>query len=84
VKNKSRIIEVKNIEVAVRYDDTGDEYISLTDIARFKNPDEPKIVVVNWMRNRSTVEFLGLWERLHNPNFKGVEFDAFLYEALLK
>ncbi len=61
----------------------GDEndYISLTDIARYKNPDEPKDVVKNWMRSRSTIEFLGLWEKLNNADFKGVEFDSFIHEA---
>lgn len=53
------------------------DYISLTDIARYKNPLEPKDVVKNWMRNYSTIEFLGIWERINNPNFKGVEFDSF-------
>lgn len=52
-------------------------YLCLTDIARYRNPEEPKAVVANWMRIRSTVEFLGLWEELHNPDFKGLEFDAF-------
>ena len=56
-------------------------YISLTDLARYKNPYEPKDVVKNWMRLRSTIEFLGLWEQLYNPNFKGVEFDPLLKEA---
>lgn len=61
----------------------GDEndFFSLTDIARYKNPDEPKDVVKNWMRSRSTIEFLGLWEQLNNPNFKGVEFDSFIRES---
>ena len=57
------------------------DYISLTDIARYKNPLEPKDVVKNWMRNYSTIEFLGIWERINNPNFKGVEFDSFKNEA---
>lgn len=57
------------------------DYISLTDIARFKNPAEPKDVVKNWLRSRSTIEFLGLWERINNPGFKGVDFDAFLRQA---
>ena len=56
-------------------------YISLTDLARYKNPYEPKDVVKNWMRLRSTIEFLGLWEQLYNPNFKGVEFDTFKAES---
>ena len=46
-------------------------YITLTDLARYKNPYEPKDVVKNWMRLRSTIEFLGLWEQLYNPDFKG-------------
>ena len=54
-----------------------DDYISLTDIARVRNPDEPKDVVKNWLRNRATVEFLGLWEKINNTGFKGVEFDSF-------
>jgi hypothetical protein len=53
----------------------------LTDIARVKNPNEPKDVVKNWLRTRSTIEFLGLWEKINNPNFKGVEFDSFKNEA---
>lgn len=57
------------------------DYISLTDLARRKNPYEPKDVVKNWMRLRSTIEFLGLWEQLNNPDFKGVEFDTFKNEA---
>jgi len=50
--------------------------ISLTDIAKYKNPDHPDDVVRNWLRNRSTVEFLGIWERLNNPDFNPVEFDG--------
>ena len=53
------------------------DFISLTDIARVKNPAEPKDVVKNWLRTRSTVEYLGLWEKINKPKFKGVEFDAF-------
>ena len=58
-----------------------EDYISITDIARFKNPKEPKDVVKNWLRNRSTIEYLGLWEKINNPDFKGVEFDPLLFEA---
>lgn len=58
------------------------DYLSLTDIARYSNPDEPKDVIKNWLRLRSTIEFLGLWERLNNPNFKGVEFDSFKNNAV--
>lgn len=57
------------------------DYISLTDIAKKRNPEFPADVVKNWLRSRSTIEFLGLWERLNNPNFKLVEFDQFKQEA---
>jgi hypothetical protein len=57
------------------------DFISLTDIARVKNPDEPKDVVKNWLRSRSTLDFLGLWEKINNPGFKGVEFDSFKNQA---
>lgn len=59
----------------------GIDYICITDIARQKNPEEPKDVVKNWMRAKNTLEYLGLWESLNNPDFKGVEFDPFLREA---
>jgi len=74
------MIHVKGVEI-VLYENNQQDYISLTDIARYKNPAEPKDVVKNWMRSRTTIEFLGLWEELNNPDFKGVEFDSFLYEA---
>ena len=57
-----------------------DDYISLTDIAKFKSSD-PFIVVCNWMRNRNTIEYLGIWETLYNPAFKPIEFDRFRNEA---
>ena len=59
----------------------GTDYICITDIARLKNPIEPKDVVKNWMRTKNTIEYLGLWEMLNNPNFKGVEFDPLFREA---
>lgn len=59
----------------------GEDYICLTDIARFKNPDFPADVVRNWMRSKTTVAYLGLWEQLHNPAFNMVEFDQFRNEA---
>ncbi len=55
----------------------GEDYISLTDIAKQKNKEFPADVVRNWMRSKMTVAFLGLWEQLHNPVFKLVEFDQF-------
>ena len=74
-------IKAKGMEITVLSVGTPDDFISLTDIARYKNPLEPKDVVANWMRLRNTIEYLGIWERLNNPDFKGVEFDAFLREA---
>ena len=59
----------------------GADYLCITDIAKQKNTAEPKDVVKNWMRQKNTLEYLGLWERLHNPQFKGVEFDPLLGEA---
>lgn len=77
---KTRIVQVKGISVASFMVDN-EYFISLTDIARNKNPDEPKDVVKNWMRSKTTIEFLGLWELLNNPDFKGVEFDSFINNA---
>lgn len=73
-------IHAKGNEIAVI--STGDEndYISLTDIAKYKS-DAPDDVIKNWMRNRDTIEFLGLWEQLNNPDFKPVEFDGFRKQA---
>jgi len=77
---KNKKIIVKGTEI-ILFGKENEEYISITDIARHKNPAEPKDVVKNWMRSKSTIEFLGLWEQIHNPDFKGVEFDSFLYLA---
>jgi len=52
------------------------DYISLTDIAKFKNSDDPRFVIQNWMRTRFSIEFLGIWELLNNPDFNRVEFDT--------
>ena len=58
-----------------------EEFISLTDIAKFRNPDAPADIIKNWLRSRSTIDLLGLWEKLNNPSFKLVEFDQFRFEA---
>ena len=58
-----------------------EDFISLTDIARYKNSDDPRFVVQNWMKTRSAVEFLGLWEIINNPDFNRVEFDTFKNES---
>jgi len=73
-------ISVQGTEIII-FQQKDNDYISLTDIARYKNEDEPKDVIKNWMRTRSTIEFLGLWEQINNPDFKGVEFDPFKNES---
>lgn len=73
-------ITVKNIDINV----TGigdDDFISLTDMAKIKNPEFPADVIKNWMRLRSTIEFLGIWEQINNPDFNMVEFDQFKNES---
>lgn len=76
----SKKINVKGTEIVI-FQESEQDYISLTDIARYKNADSPKDVIKNWLRNKDTIEFLGLWERINNPDFKGVEFDSFMSEA---
>jgi KilA-N domain. len=73
-------VTVKGIDITYKRINQS-EFISLTDIAKFKNPEFPADVVKNWMRSRMTVEFLGVWEQLNNPDFKLVEFDQFKNEA---
>jgi hypothetical protein len=75
-KNK-RQITVQNTPIAV-HEVEGEDYICLTDMAK---GEEGTDHIKNWMRNRNTLEFLGLWEAMNNPNFKGVEFDTFRKEA---
>lgn len=69
-------IYAKGFGIGIYTTDFKNEYISLTDIARYKS-DAPTAVIQNWMRNRDVIEFLGLWERLHNEEFKPLEFEAF-------
>lgn len=73
-------IHAKGIEIGIYTTDFENEFISLTDIAKYKS-SEPKDVIKNWMRNRNTLEFLALWEELHNANFNRVEFDSVKTEA---
>lgn len=73
-------IKAKGFDIGIYTEDFKNEYISLTDIARYKS-DDPTAVIQNWMRNRDTVEFLGLWETLHNPDFKPLEFEGFRMQA---
>jgi hypothetical protein len=72
-------IIVKGVDIHYKQVDRED-YISITDIAKFKNVNS-KDVIKNWIRNKETIAFIGLWETLNNPNFKGVEFDSFKAEA---
>lgn len=74
-------IRAKGIEIGIYTNNFNDEFISLTDIARYRNIKDPRFVIRNWMRNRDVVEFLGIWETLHNPNFKRAGFGTFMDEA---
>ena len=74
------IIHAKGIDIEIYTTDFENEYISLTDIAKYKS-DDPTAVIQNWMRNRDVIEFLGLWESLHNPHFKPLEFEGFRNQA---
>lgn len=74
-------LNVNDMQISVLSNDNINDFISLTDLARYKNSEFPKDVIKNWMRNRSTIEFLGLWEMMHNSNFKGVDFDTFVNQA---
>jgi hypothetical protein len=77
---RNRTIQVKGAEIAVINSNEND-YISLTDIARYKDPTHIDDIIKNWMRNRNTIELLGFWEILYNPDFKPVEFDGFKKQA---
>ncbi len=77
----SKTITIKNINIQIKISKENNDYICLTDMARFQNPIEPKDVVKNWMRTIFTMDFMGIWERMNNPHFKGVEFDHFRKEA---
>lgn len=77
---KKETIHAKGFEIGIYTEDFQNEYISMTDIAKYKS-DDPNNSIRNWMRNRETIEFLGIWERLHNPNFNPVEFDGFRSQA---
>ncbi len=72
---------VKGAEISVQWNSERDDFISLTDIAKLKDSDNPRYIMQNWLRNRNTIEFLGVWESLYNPSFNRVEFDAFRSQA---
>ena len=69
-------LNAKGMQIAVISDGSYDDYISLTDIAKYKSED-PAATIQNWMRSCDVIEFLGLWETIHNPNLKPLEFEGF-------
>ena len=73
-------LSVNEIEI-VLYKKDEEEYISLTDMAKFKDAKRTNYIIQNWLRTRNSIEFLGLWEQFNNPKFKRIEFDAFKNEA---
>ncbi len=77
---KTKKINVSGTEISLIQADM-EEFVSLTDIAKHKNPEAPADIVKNWLRNKNTLELLGLWEKLNNPDFKLVEFDQFKTES---
>lgn len=80
MSKKNRKIEVHGnlVTIAINFNQ---DYISLTDIARYKHSDRTDDLIRNWLRNRNTIEFLGIWEQINNPDFNAVEFDGFRKEA---
>lgn len=74
-------IDANGLAVEVRYGGASGDFISLTDIAKYKTSENPGYVIQNWMRTRNTVRFLGLWEHFHNPDFNYLEFEAIEREA---
>jgi hypothetical protein len=77
---KKTDITVKGTAIVIIKQNDSD-YISLTDMARYKDPERSDYILQNWMRLRSTIEFIGLWEVLHNPDFNSIEFDGFKNQA---
>jgi len=77
---KNKIINVQGREITLISDKVND-FISLTDMARYRDAERTNYIIQNWMRTRSAIEFCGLWEQLNNPNFKSIEFDAFKNES---
>ena len=77
---KNRKINVQGFDIAL-YESNKNDYISLTDIARYKDTEHTDDIIKNWLRNRNTVELLGFWEIINNPDFKPVEFDGFRKQA---
>ena len=74
-------IVVNETEISVLLQSNENDYICLTDMARYKDMERTNYIIQNWMRSRSTIEYLGVWEQINNPDFKSIEFDAFKNEA---
>lgn len=77
---KNKKINVQGVAITF-YERENNDYISLTDIARYKEAEHTDTIIQNWLRNRNTVELLGFWEILYNPNFKPLEFEGFRKQA---
>ena len=77
---KNKTISVQGFDI-VWYETNYNEYISLTDIARYKDAEHTDAIIQNWLRNRNTIELLGFWESIYNPNFNPLEFDGFRKQA---
>ena len=78
---KNKKIKINSQIISVSLSDNEDDYISLTDIAKFKKRERSDYIIQNWLRNRNTIEFLGIWEKINNQNFKPIEFDGFKKQA---
>ena len=70
-------INANGTEISVLLQGNENDYICLTDMARYKDKQRTDYIIQNWMRARNTIEYLGVWEQLHNPNFNPIEFDGF-------
>ena len=81
-KIKKETIEANGFSIQIYTEDFKNDYISLTDIAKYRNSDDPRFVIQNWMRNRNTLEFIGLWEVLNNENFNRVQFNTFISKSI--
>ncbi|MDP1588365.1 MAG: KilA-N domain-containing protein [Prosthecobacter sp.] len=79
-KPAKAIIEVQGVAISI-VPEKREDFICLTDIARYKDPERTDYLISNWLRNRMTIEFLGIWERLNNPDFKPIEFDGIRIQA---
>lgn len=78
--SKNQKIDVKGTSITI-LSVNADDFISITDIAKFKDPARTDYIIQNWLRNRNTIEFLGIWEKLNNPGFNPIEFEGFRKRA---